>query len=193
MINRKTNHISKDKFVRTVKDNWIRNNPITVGDLRIYHKIYGPPLPAIKGRTIYKESPRIQETENFQIPELLYQDPKNIVLCVGFHHVNGVAVLHSMSRNMDYRTVLFPLSRSKNSIVSEIKEIYKIYNARGFKIVEVHAGKEFEKTETDLLPVRFCICGVDEHVPKIKRSVQTQKTRIAQYVTQCLTNASHTS
>ena len=75
---------------------------------------------------------------------------------------------------MDYRTVLFPLSRSKNSIVYKLKEIYKIYNARGFKIVEVHANKEFDKKETDLLPVRLCICGVDKHVPKIERSVQTQ-------------------
>ena len=38
MINRKTKKITKDKFVRIVKDNWIRNNPITVGDVRISQK-----------------------------------------------------------------------------------------------------------------------------------------------------------
>ena len=42
--------------------------------------MYGPLLLAIKVRTIYKESPRIQETEIVQIPELLYQDLNNIVL-----------------------------------------------------------------------------------------------------------------
>ena len=76
---------------------------------------------------------------------------------------------------MDYRTVLLPLSRPKNSILSEPKEIYKIYNARGFKIVKVHANKEFEKTETDLLPVILRICGVDEHIPVIEQSIQTYK------------------
>ena len=63
MLNRKTSHISKDKFVRTLKYNWIRNNPITVGYVRRSHKIYGPPLSAIKGRKRYKESPITQETD----------------------------------------------------------------------------------------------------------------------------------
>ena len=97
------------------------------------------------------------------------------MLCVDFHYVNGVAVLNSISRKVDYRTVCLPMSQSKNSILSELKEIYKIYNDRGFKIVEVHANKKFDKTETDLLPVRLHICGVDKHVPKIERSVQIQK------------------
>ena len=55
MINWKTKHITKDKFVRIVKVNRIRNNPITVGDVKRSHKMYVPPLPAIKGRTRYKE------------------------------------------------------------------------------------------------------------------------------------------
>ena len=97
------------------------------------------------------------------------------MLCVDLHYLNGVAVFHSISRKMDYRTVSLPMSRSKNLIVSELKEIHKIYNTRGFKIVEVHADKEFEKTETDLLPVRLHIYGVDKHVPEIERSVKTQK------------------
>ena len=96
MLNRKTNHIVKNKFVGIVKYNWIRNNPIKVGYVRRSNNIYGPPLSAIKERTRYKDSPRIQETEIVQIPESLYQDLKNILLCVEFHYVNGVTVFHSI-------------------------------------------------------------------------------------------------
>ena len=96
-------------------------------------------------------------------------------MCVDFHYVNGVAGFHSISRKVNYRTVSFPLSQSKNSIIFEIKDIYNIYNTRDFKIVQVHADKEFENTETDLLPFILRICGFDEHVPKIDQSVQTQK------------------
>ena len=42
-------------------------------------------------------------------------------------------------------------------------------------MVEVHADNEFEKVGNDLLPVQMCLCGTDEHVPEIERSVQTQK------------------
>lgn len=77
---------------------------------------------------------------------------------------------------INYRTVSFPLSCSKVQILAELKNVYKRYNARGFCITEIHADKEFEKLETDVLPaVQLCICGVDEHDPEIKRSVQTQK------------------
>ena len=89
------------------------------------------------------------------------------MLFIDFHYVNGVAVFHSILGKVYYITVSFPLSQSKNSIISELKEILKIYNARGFKIVEVHANKEFQKTETELLPVRFRICGVDKYVLEI--------------------------
>ena len=110
MLNRKTNHIAKERFAYIIKYNWIRNKPITVGDVRRSYKIYGPLLPAIKGRTRYKESPKIQETDIVQIQESLYQDLKNIVLCVDFHYVNGVALFHSISRKVDYRTASLPLS-----------------------------------------------------------------------------------
>ena len=132
LLNRKINHPSKDKFVRVIKDNWIRNNPITVGDVRRSHNIFGPPLPPIKGRTRYKESSRIPDTDIVQIPKFLYNDLKNVTLCVDFHYVNGIDAFHSISRRIDYRTVTLPLSCSRVSIMKEINDIHKIYNARGF-------------------------------------------------------------
>ena len=174
-LNRRINHVAKDKFVRIVRDNWVRNNPITVGDVNRSHQIYGPSLPAIKGRTRYQESKRVKDTELVQLPKSMHEDLKNVTLCVDFHYVNGVTVFHSISRRVDYRTVTFPLSRSKPSIVQELKEVFKIYNARGFRIVEIHADNEFSKVGNDLLPVRMRLCGVDDHVPEIERSVQTQK------------------
>ena len=48
-LNCRTNHIVKDKFIQIIRDNWIRHNPVTVGDVRRSHVIYGPLLPAING------------------------------------------------------------------------------------------------------------------------------------------------
>ena len=84
-------------------------------------------------------------------------------------------MFHSISRRIDYRTVSFPLSRLKASIVNELKDIYKIYNARGFKITDIHADNEFQKVQNEVLPARLQLCGTDDHVPEIERSVQTQK------------------
>ena len=59
--------------------------------------------------------------------------------------------------------------------MDEIVKVYKMYNSRGFRIVDIHADNEFEKVRLNLLPVRLTACGVDDHVPEIERSVQTQK------------------
>jgi len=172
-LNRRANHMAKDKFIRVVKSNLIRNSPVTVGDVRRSHIIYGPPLPPIQGHTKYRYSPRFQENDIIEIPKTMFENLKHVVLCADFHYVDGVAVFHSISRKINYRTVSFPLSSSKGSIINELHEIFKIYNARGVKVVEVLGDSEFEKVETDTLPVRLRIFRTDSQVPKIERSVQT--------------------
>ena len=176
VLSRRINHVVKDKFVRLVKDNWIRNLPFTVGDVHRSYTIYGPSIPSIKGRTKYREAKRIPDAaEEVLIPRDVYEDMKHVTLCVDFHYVNGVTVFHSISRKIGYRTVSFPTNRSAGSILESLKDIFKVYNARGFKIIEVHADNEFDKIEKDILPVRLRTVGVDEHVPEIERSIQTQK------------------
>ena len=60
---------------------------------------------------------------NFSDTRIAIPRPEKNVLCVDFHYVNGVTVFHSISRKVDYITVSFPTSQSKNSIISELKEI----------------------------------------------------------------------
>ena len=176
LLNRRTNHIAKDKFLRIIKDNWIRNVPFTLGDVRRSHIIYGPPIPPIKGRTRYKVPSRIPDAADIiQIPRELYDDMKYVTLCADFHFVNGVTVFHTISRKINYRTVSFPISRSSSSILNELSKVYKIYNARGFQIIEIHADSEFEKIRSSILPIRLKTVATDEHVPEIERSIQTQK------------------
>jgi hypothetical protein len=109
------------------------------------------------------------------IPKEMHKDLKNVTLCVDYHYVNGVTVFHTISRKIGYRTVSFPLSRSKSVMMEELKKVFKIYKARGFRVTDIHADVKFDKIKIDVLPVRLITCGVDDHVPEIERSVQTQK------------------
>ena len=175
-LNRRINHVAKNKYIRLIKDNWIRNAPITVADIRRSHAIYGLPIPPLKGRTKYRESSRIPDSPDIiPIPRAMYENLKQVTLCADFHFVDGVTVFHTISRKIGYRTVSFPINRTATTILSELRNVFKIYNARGFRIIEVHADNEFEKVEKDLLPIRLRTVGTDEHVPEIERSIQTQK------------------
>ena len=75
----------------------------------------------------------------------VHKEFKHVSLCIDFHFVNGVTVLHTISRKINYRTVSFPLSRSRVSIMKELKMVFRKYNARGFQITDIHTDREFEK------------------------------------------------
>ena len=74
-----------------------------------------------------------------QIPKSLYDDLKNVTLCADYHFVNEVTIFYTISRRLNYRTVSFPLSRSKPIIMEELEKIYQQYNAREFRITDLHA------------------------------------------------------
>ena len=77
----------------------------------------------------------------------VHKEFKHVTLCIDFHFVNGVMVLHTISRRINYRTVSFPLSRSRVSIMKELKMVFRKYNDRDFQIADIHADREFEKLE----------------------------------------------
>ena len=125
LCNRKTNYLAGEKFVQTLKENWILNNPITTGDARRSQQIFCPPIPPIKGQTRYKESPHVNDIDILQIPKHLYNDLKNVTLCINFPYANTIVTFHYISRRIDYRAVCFPLRCSKISILKELQQIYK--------------------------------------------------------------------
>ena len=168
--------MASSKFIRAVQHNWIHDNPITIGDIRQLHAIYGPPIPPIKGRTCYKAPPRIPDaTDVIQIPSNIQEALCQVTLCVDFHYVNGLPVLHTISRSINYQTVAFPKNKTTSSIMRELNRVIKLYHNRGFDVIEVHANLEFEACRTALHPICLVTVGKDEHVPKIERSVQTSK------------------
>ena len=83
-----------------MKNNWIRIFPFTVGNVRLSHNLYEPPIPPIKGRTRYKEPRRIPDAHDIiLIPKEMYEK-LNMLRFVYFCFVNGLQVFHSISRKM---------------------------------------------------------------------------------------------
>ena len=53
---------------------------------------------------------------------------RQVTLCVDFHFVNGLAVLHTISRNINYRTVAFPKTKTTTSIMRELHRVFRVRN-----------------------------------------------------------------
>ena len=56
--------------------------------------------------------------------------------------------------------------------------VINMYTSRGFRVVNVHADKEFDCIKGDIKPIEMNIMGADEHVHEAERSIRTTKDRI---------------
>ena len=51
----------------------------------------------------------------------------------------------------------------------------QLYKVRGLKVVNIHAGNEFECCRDKLNPIVLDIAGAGMHVGEVERSIQTIK------------------
>ena len=65
--------------------------------------------------------------------------------------------------------------RTKETMLSFVRKSIAEYTKRGFEVVDVHADKEFECLRDLLEDASLEICGPDEHVPEVERSIRTMK------------------
>ena len=88
---------------KTSNSNAIRNNPVTLEDINIAERIFGPEIGRIKGTTT-RTKPTPVTSNYIEIPEELMNNQKNVTLCIDTMYVNGIAFLTTVSRNLQYRT-----------------------------------------------------------------------------------------
>ena len=94
----------------------------------------------------------------------------NVSLCIDIFYVNQMEFFH-----IQFRTVEYIASESKDVLLKCLNKVLKIYKIRGFKIEYVCADKQFQCLEDDILPVWLQIASKGEHVPEIERSIQAVK------------------
>ena len=94
-----------------------------------------------------------------------------MTLCVDFFYVNGIPLLHTISRSFKFRTVEETSDRSQRTMISGIMNVVKLYKDRGLTVVNIHANNEFECCRTELRPIILNIAGAGMHVGEVERSI----------------------
>ena len=92
--------------------------------------------------------------------------------------VNGNPFFHTISRKIQFRTVVPITTRTKASLATEAKAILNLYTTRGFTIPDIHADSEFACIRKKILPSHLNVTNPDDHVPEVERSICTVKERI---------------
>ena len=166
------------KFFRALTENHIKDCPITIDDAKRALHIYGPDVSHLKGKTTRRRPEPIPITDLVPIPEDVLAAQKYVNLSMVYFFVQGIPVLHTISRNFHFQTVEFLLNKNKASESDTrdgVKRVLPVYQGRGLRVTKVNCDNEFEGLQDMISPATLHVVGANEHVGDIERSIRTIK------------------
>ncbi|KAI2492644.1 Reverse transcriptase (RNA-dependent DNA polymerase) [Fragilaria crotonensis] len=147
---------SEADFQRILTGNFIRNCPVTPLDAKRALIIYGPDIATLKGKTTRAgTATHTPAFESVPLPPPVLEHHRDVVLCVDFFFVQGHPFLHTISRNIQFRTVSSVPDRTHSTMVKEIQAILRLYADRGFRVRTLHVDHEFACVRNDISPVHL--------------------------------------
>ena len=176
---RKLGRPSAAEFLSILRNNLIRNCPVTADDASRASIIYGPDVATIKGTTTrIAAAGHVPTFVAVPIPAPVLEHHANVTLCVDFFFVQGIGFLHTISRGIGFRTATLISDRNKTTILRELGAVLQLYETRGFTVRDVHADHEFHCIREDIRPIHLNIVPPDSHVGEVERSIRTIKERL---------------
>jgi hypothetical protein len=166
-------------FLSLLRDNYLLNCPLTVEDATRATHIYGPDVPTLKGKTTRTTAAaHVPSFHPCALPDGFLDAHQRVTICVDFFFVQEVCFLHTISRDIQFRTVSPVPDRHRATIRSELSAVCSIYAARGFRVTNVHCDSEFECVQHDFPDIHFAFVAADGHVGEVERSIRTIKERV---------------
>ncbi len=167
-------------FTRMITQRQLPGCPATLDDAENMLRVYGPNVPALKGKTTRRTPGHVASNQIVSLDPRILTAHKNVTLCVDIFFVDQMVFLLTVSRNIRFYSIQCLSSRKmKKEVLPMLKQIRNLYHHRGFKIVMIHADPEFEPLRDSLIEQKISlnICGTNEHVPEAERGIRTCKER----------------
>ena len=160
--------------------NGIRNCPVTVDDVKICEKIYGPSVPALKGKSV-RTKPNVVVKDYVEVPKELKLQNEDVELCADILYIQKEMFLATVSKHLKFLTIVPIAQRSKKMLCDAFDQTFRVYNASGFRIASVHVDPEFKPLEDimrdDDNDIAMIYVPAQQHVPEIERAIRTIKER----------------
>jgi hypothetical protein len=170
---------SESSFMRLLTHNFLLNCPVTPLDAKRALAIYGPDVATLKGKTTRASpSPRVDASITVPLPAHIIDNYSHIVLCIDFFYVQGHVFFHTISRDLQFRTVRHVPDRGYKTLKKIVLDVIQLYHTRGFRVVDVHGDSEFECLRPALHNITLNVVPADSHVGEVERSIRTIKERI---------------
>jgi hypothetical protein len=169
-------------LANAIEHNVIGNNPFTRRDVRIAKKIFGPDVPAMKGKTVKRKSKMPREDDISSIPPNIIKEYSNVHLSIDVMHVNGIRFLISHSKHIGLLQTYCVRKSNREAILDSILKMIQAYRSRGvFTVVTIEADGAFNCIKHDLqdkpYQIALTTCDADRHVETVERQIRFLKKK----------------
>jgi Reverse transcriptase (RNA-dependent DNA polymerase) len=164
-----------------VQSNSIQDCPVTLTDIKLAERIWGPNIAALKGKTT-RSTPKPVTTDYLQVPPAILKLHKEVYLSADIFFVNQIPFFLTYSRNICFTTVTHLSDRKILNVFKAYQDVHQLYLRRGFLITTVAMDGEFGPVQAliQALPTgpRVNLTSAHEHVPDAERRIRTVKERV---------------
>jgi len=169
-------------FKAMITINAVRNNPVTVDDIKIAEEIFGPDIGTLKGKTT-RAKPAPVISDYIEIPRELIDAQRDVTLCMDAMKVNGLWFLTTISRHIYYRTAQYTENQTVDCYRDALRSVIQIYNRAGFQVRRIHCDNEFVEIMDQLIEdpefdIEINYANPQEHVPEAERNNRVLKERV---------------
>ena len=139
-----TNSPSRANFTSIVRRNLLHNCPITVEDVNHMYYIHGEDISVIKGKTTKRQPLHVPDFIPTPLPTDMIKLHGDVTLCADIFFVHGLPFLHTISRNLQFRTIQHLSNRKISTILPALQLAMNLYPPRGFNVVSIHSDNELK-------------------------------------------------
>ena len=170
---------------RFIRQNIMRNCPVTTEDVILAEKIFGRDVPTLKGKSARTKSVPVKN-ERVELPEESQPRNKELELAIDILYINRSIFLVSIDRSLKFRATVPLKDRETSEIFSALDVILRHYNHEGYEIKAIHCDREFKSMMDEVkdeMDVEMIYASSNDHVPDIERSnrVVEERYRVAFY------------
>ena len=134
MAARKLYHVvgcpTVENFKAILRQNIIRNCPVTAADVDVAEKIFGPDIGALKGKSTRPTSPVVKD-DLIEIPKEIKELHKDLILCIDIMFINGIPMLTCIDRSLHFRSLVPMENRPSATIYDALDKVLRHYRTGG--------------------------------------------------------------
>ena len=170
---------------RFIRQNIMKNCPVTTEDVTLAERIFGRDVPTLKGKSVRSKSVPIKD-ERIELPEELQLRNKELELAIDILYIDRSLFLVSIDRSLKFRATVPLKDRESSEIFSALDVILRHYNNEDYEIKTIHCDREFKSMMdevADEMHINMVYASSNDHVPDIERSnrVIEERYRVAFY------------